>query len=362
MRFPLPPKMVWAFLLMVSAFSFSSQAQTNVGVGTASPDPSAILDITSSDLGILVPRMTSLQRSAIPTPATGLLVYDVDFNQFWYYDGTAWVAFVGPAGPTGPQGPTGPTGSGGSDAWSLTGNTGTIPGTGAGENFIGTIDLADWIIATNSIERIHLSDAGTIEFTGDFINQELTGTATACTTNVASPATPSRLSAASLGLPTNIGGVTTRSNSQALIRYNTVDSASILEGTTVSITLNDSSGVNHSGLLIVGSVAIRTLNTAVLPNANRFQIWLQRSNDNFVSNSVNVWRTESAVACGLPTASPYNMASGNTTVPIFYTDLNLVPGTYSYRLVFQGGNYGTGAGVVNYEALDRSLILLQIKR
>jgi hypothetical protein len=113
---------------------------------------------------------------------------------------------------------------------------------------------------------------------------------------------------------------------------------------------------------VIGSVAIRTLSTAVLPNSNRFQIWLQRSTDNFVTTSVNVWRTESAVACGLPVGAPYNMASGNMTVPIVFPDLALAPGTYTYRLVFQGGNYGVGAGAVNYEALDRSLVLLQIKR
>jgi hypothetical protein len=45
-----------------------------------------------------------------------------------------------------------------------------------------------------------------------------------------------------------------------------------------------------------------------------------------------------------------------------YADLGLAPGTYTYRVVFQGNNYGTGMGSVNFEALDRSLVLLQIKR
>ena len=61
-----------------------------VGIGTTTPNASALLDLTSTDKGMLVPRMTSAQRTAIATPATGLLVYDNDTNAFWFYNGTAW--------------------------------------------------------------------------------------------------------------------------------------------------------------------------------------------------------------------------------------------------------------------------------
>ena len=61
-----------------------------VGIGTTTPNTSALLDLTSTDKGMLVPRMTSAQRTAIASPATGLLVYDNDTNAFWFYNGTAW--------------------------------------------------------------------------------------------------------------------------------------------------------------------------------------------------------------------------------------------------------------------------------
>lgn len=51
---------------------------------------SALLDIKSSTKGMLVPRMTSLQRAAIATPAAGLFVYDTDTNSYWYFNGAAW--------------------------------------------------------------------------------------------------------------------------------------------------------------------------------------------------------------------------------------------------------------------------------
>lgn len=39
---------------------------------------------------MLVPRMSTAQRTAISSPATGLLVFDTSNNSFWFYNGTAW--------------------------------------------------------------------------------------------------------------------------------------------------------------------------------------------------------------------------------------------------------------------------------
>jgi hypothetical protein len=77
-------------------FTTTVQAQNNVGIGTATPHPSAILDINSTDKGLLVPRMTSAQRTAIPSPVTGLLVFDTDSARFIFYTGSAWSSI--PAG------------------------------------------------------------------------------------------------------------------------------------------------------------------------------------------------------------------------------------------------------------------------
>lgn len=64
----------------------------NVGIGTASPDGSAILDIESISQGVLVPRMTASQRGAISNPAQGLLVYQTDGEQgFYFYDSSNWL-------------------------------------------------------------------------------------------------------------------------------------------------------------------------------------------------------------------------------------------------------------------------------
>lgn len=61
-----------------------------VGIGTTNPDPSSVLDVDSTEGGLLVPRMETVDRLAISSPATGLLVFDIDENAFFYYDGASW--------------------------------------------------------------------------------------------------------------------------------------------------------------------------------------------------------------------------------------------------------------------------------
>ncbi len=78
-------------------FLFAIQlGNSQVGINNTGnpPDDSAMLDIQSTNSGLLIPRMTGAQRDAINTPATGLLIYNIDDNAFYYYNGTAWVLFV----------------------------------------------------------------------------------------------------------------------------------------------------------------------------------------------------------------------------------------------------------------------------
>ena len=77
------------FLIFLFGFNLSAFAQ--VGIGTQTPAPSAILDVNSTEQGVLLSRMTSTQRVAIASPAKGLMVFDTTTNSFWYYDGAFWV-------------------------------------------------------------------------------------------------------------------------------------------------------------------------------------------------------------------------------------------------------------------------------
>lgn len=76
-------------LLFILLFNLQLFAQ--VGIGTTVPDPSSIMDISSTSHGVLFPRMTSVQRTAISSPASGLVVYDTTLNGVYVYDGTQWI-------------------------------------------------------------------------------------------------------------------------------------------------------------------------------------------------------------------------------------------------------------------------------
>ena len=80
-------RIITMFFLSVNSISVCAQT----GIGPLTPDASAQLDVVSLNKGMLMPRMTTLQRTGISSPANGLLVYDTDTQSFWYYKtGTGW--------------------------------------------------------------------------------------------------------------------------------------------------------------------------------------------------------------------------------------------------------------------------------
>ncbi len=79
--------------LLLLVISVGIHAQS-VGINTSSPDASAALDITSSDKGLLIPRMSSTERQAIATPAIGLMVYDNTATAFYYFNGVGWLELL----------------------------------------------------------------------------------------------------------------------------------------------------------------------------------------------------------------------------------------------------------------------------
>ena len=63
----------------------------SIGLGTNSPDPSAILDLSSTTQGFSMPDMTTAQRNAIVSPKTGLEIYNTTTNEPEFFDGSIWL-------------------------------------------------------------------------------------------------------------------------------------------------------------------------------------------------------------------------------------------------------------------------------
>jgi len=78
---------VIVLLIYIPAFS-------QVGIGTATPDASAKLDIISTTQGLLPPRMTTVQRDAIVSPATGLVIFNTTTNGLEFKSSTGWVSLT----------------------------------------------------------------------------------------------------------------------------------------------------------------------------------------------------------------------------------------------------------------------------
>jgi hypothetical protein len=145
-------KQLFAKIAMTAAFASSAilgtseniYADGNVGIGTTAPDTSAVLDLSSTNKGLLIPRMTTTQRNAIALPANSLVIYNTTANRFEYNTGTptapVWSPFISNAG------------------WNLAGNSATT----VASNFLGTTDANPLAIRTNNLERMRILDNGNV--------------------------------------------------------------------------------------------------------------------------------------------------------------------------------------------------------
>ena len=82
-------KKIFVLTIVLLSLVKGYSQNTSINATGASPNPSAMLDVSATNKGMLIPRMTSAQRVAIASPATGLMVFDTDINSFYTYNGAA---------------------------------------------------------------------------------------------------------------------------------------------------------------------------------------------------------------------------------------------------------------------------------
>ncbi|TYB79829.1 tail fiber domain-containing protein [Bizionia myxarmorum] len=137
------PRILFVFIFM---FVLQTEVFAQVGIGTTSPAPGAVLDVTSTNKGFLVPRVDIADLSTI-APVTGgttagLLVWNTNATTgigYHYWNGSRWIPF----------------GNGGIN-WALIGNAATTA------NFIGTTNNTPLNVRTNNIERMRILGNGNI--------------------------------------------------------------------------------------------------------------------------------------------------------------------------------------------------------
>ena len=95
-------KTILKSIIFIAFIAVNLTAFAQVGINTNTPEASAALDVTSTEGGILIPRLTETQRDAIASPATGLMIFQTDETTgFYFYDGAAWAQLRVPASTAG---------------------------------------------------------------------------------------------------------------------------------------------------------------------------------------------------------------------------------------------------------------------
>jgi Chaperone of endosialidase/Head domain of trimeric autotransporter adhesin len=77
-------------LLTILLSGLSTTAQVGISATNTPPNASAMLDVSSTNKGLLPPRMSTAQRNAIASPADGLLVFDTNTQSYWYRRISTW--------------------------------------------------------------------------------------------------------------------------------------------------------------------------------------------------------------------------------------------------------------------------------
>lgn len=140
-------RLKWAILLF-TAICISGHAYTQYGIGTNSPDPHSVLDISSTQKGLLLPRLTTTQQNTLAASLTttqkGMLITDAVSGKTLFWNGTVWQELSGsPISATSPL------------SVSSTNTVSLNPGTATGDLI--TWDGVNWISTQPAVQHFSIS-------------------------------------------------------------------------------------------------------------------------------------------------------------------------------------------------------------
>jgi trimeric autotransporter adhesin len=193
----------------------NTRAQQNVGIGTNTPNAGALLELKSSNKGLLIPRISLVSETDVATiinPATSLLIYNTnntlpDGEGHYFWNGTKWSKFATRSNIA-------------NLAWGTTGNAGT----NASTDFIGTIDDKPLVFKTNNIESGRIDPQPNNVFFGRGAGKLTTGVNNSFFGNQSGSANTSGIqnsAAGSFALESNTTGNNNAAVGLSALRFNT---------------------------------------------------------------------------------------------------------------------------------------------
>jgi len=85
-------KKITCIIFSLTIFNIGFTQSLAINSDGSAANGSAMLDIKSNTKGLLIPRVTKIQKNGIAAPATGLLIYQTgpDSTGFYYYQNSQW--------------------------------------------------------------------------------------------------------------------------------------------------------------------------------------------------------------------------------------------------------------------------------
>lgn len=311
------------FVLINQSANGQSMGISNTSI---TPDASSILELRTTSKGFLAPRMTTAQRDAITSPATGLVIYNTTTNQFNFYNGTIWTTIV----------------SGSSGVYSVTGTTNRI--SIGGTSVDPTIDISGSYIGQSSITTLGTIGTGTWNGTTIAIANGGTGQTTA---NAALNALlPSQTSNANKILQTdgtNTSWATAASGDMTLAGIQTVTGAKTFNSTKLILAGSTSGTTTLNANAIAGSGTVTLPTTGTLATVAGIETFTNKN----LTSGTNTFPTLNQNTTGTASSITGNITESQVTN--LTTDLAGKQASGSYEVTTNKDATGGYAGLTLYK-------------
>ncbi len=348
-------KIILAIAFLFTAIQMSAQSFA-INTDGSTANASALLDVKSTSKGILVPRMSKLQKNAISSPAAGLLIFQnaPDSVGFHYYDGTKWLWL--PA-----------SNSLDTIAWKTAGNTGT----NISNHFFGTLDNVPLSFRQNNKWLGRIDATGRNVFLGAGAGQLITNVGNVAIGDSALASGTLLFGNVAIGnkaLKTNnnFSAASVAIGSEALMNATNVYNTAVGYQSSMKITSgqnNTAIGANtlkamttEYGSVAIGASALeRDVHTAPYSPNTAVGTAALYSNDMGYNNTAVGYRSQINATSGnsnvtLGTSSGQNITTQNNNTAIGYTALNAGANNAAFGFLALTANTGNNNTAVGYNS------------